>query len=114
MSIGQNIKRLRKEAGLSQEKLAKMLGKTRSAVSYYESDTIIPRMGVIEELAAIFNVSKTEIIEPIPSFGKLTANETELVSIMRRITPEGQRQMMIYARGVDSTYSKNNQVEKTA
>ena len=114
MSIGKNIKRLRKEAGLSQEKLAQMLGKTRSAVSYYESDTIIPRMGVIEELASIFNVSKTEIIDTAPSFGKLTESEVELLRIMRRITPEGQRQLMIYARGIDSTYSKNNQVEKTA
>lgn len=37
--------------------------------------------------------------------------ERELVDIMRTITPEGKRQLMIYARGIASTYSKNNQAE---
>ena len=109
-TIGQNIRRLRTDAGMSQAKLGELLGKTSSAVSYYESDTIIPRMGVIEDLARIFNVSKTEIIETTPRMtDALTAKEMELVDIMRAITPEGQMQLMVYARGVAVTYSKNNQ-----
>lgn len=114
MSIGKNIKRLRMDAGMSQEQLGKLLGKTRSAVSYYESDTIVPRMGVIEKLAAIFNVSKTDIIEPPIKEKQLTAKEKELVDIVRSITPEGQRQLMIYARGLLSTYPKNIAVSQIA
>lgn len=114
-TIGQNIKRLRTNAGMSQAKLGELLGKTSSAVSYYESDTIIPRMGVIEDLARIFNVSKTEIIETAPRMvDALTSNEMELVDIMRTITPEGQMQLMVYARGVAATFTKNHQAGKTA
>ena len=40
--------------------------------------------------------------------------ETELIDILRNITPEGQKQLIIYARGIAQTYSKNRQVEKTA
>lgn len=112
MSIGENIKRLRCESGMSQEQLGEKLGKTRSDVSYYESGTIIPRMGVIEDLASIFGVSKSEIIEPYTSYAvvslenELSDAEREIVGIMRKITHDGQRQLMIYARGIASTYSK--------
>lgn len=82
MSIGANIKKLRTDAGLSQEKLGELIGKTRSAISYYESDTIIPRMGVIEELASVFDVPKSVIIGeghigstfvPVPLYGSVAA-----------------------------------------
>ena len=47
----------------------------------------------------------------------LNENEHELVDIMRSITPQGQQQLMLFARGVSSTFTKNNQVrgiEETA
>ena len=114
MTIGGNIKRLRVEAGMSQEQLGKLLGKTRSAVSYYESDTIVPRMGVIEDLAAIFNVSKTDIIEPPKEERALSTNEREIVDIIRSMSTEGQRQLMIYARGLLATYPKNNPLSQVS
>ena len=80
--IGENIKRLREEAGMSQEQLAEKLDKTRSAVSQYENGKIVPRMGVIEDLATIFSVSKSVIIgekytgkgfSPVPLYGRVAA-----------------------------------------
>lgn len=65
-SIKDNIKRLRENAGLSQEELGDKIGKTRSAVSQYESGKIVPRMGVIEDLAAVFRVQKSEILGDQP------------------------------------------------
>lgn len=47
MSIGQNIRRLRKEAGISQEKLGELIGKTRSAVSYYEVGIICESFSMV-------------------------------------------------------------------
>ncbi len=61
-AIHDNIKALREHAGYSQEDLGKKIGKTRSAISQYESGKIIPRMGVIENLATVFNVKKSEIL----------------------------------------------------
>ena len=79
--IGKNIKRLRENADMSQEQLADRIGKTRSAVSQYEAGKIVPRMGVIEDIAAVFSISKTEIIGgrigstfvPVPLYGRVAA-----------------------------------------
>lgn len=61
-AIHDNIKALREHADLSQEELGKRIGKTRSAISQYEAGKIVPRMGVIEDLASVFGVKKSEII----------------------------------------------------
>lgn len=63
MDIGKNIKRLRKQRGLSQEELAKELDVSRAAVTQWETGWSKPRMGTIEKLAAFFGVSKAEIID---------------------------------------------------
>lgn len=73
---------LREKSGMSQQELADKLGKTRSAVSQYESGKIIPKMGVIEDLAEIFGVPKSEILgepshvmrlTPVPLYGLVAA-----------------------------------------
>ncbi len=61
-TISDNIKRLREDADMSQDQLGQRLGKTRSAISQYEAGKIIPRMGVIDNIAAVFNVPKSEIL----------------------------------------------------
>jgi len=48
---------------------------------------------------------------------QLTTDELELVEIYRNITPKGQQQLMLFARGCLSTFPKNNQLrgfEETA
>lgn len=78
--IQDNITRLREESGMSQEQLGQKIGKTRSAISQYESGKIVPRMGVIEDLAAVFDVPKSEIIGEtisgwieVPLYGSIAA-----------------------------------------
>lgn len=65
-TIGKNIQKLREGADLSQTQLGEKIGKTRSAISQYESGKIVPRMGVIEDLASVFHISKSEIIGDSP------------------------------------------------
>lgn len=67
MMIGENIQKLRKESGLSQEDLAELLGVSRQAVSKWESDTAQPTMVNIIALARAFDVS----------IGSLFGDETE-------------------------------------
>lgn len=75
--IGQNIRRMRERADMSQEELAVKIGKTRSAVSQYESGRIIPRMGVIEDIADLFNVDKSEIVESRVEYSMIRAPRSE-------------------------------------
>ncbi|MBQ3028368.1 MAG: helix-turn-helix transcriptional regulator [Lachnospiraceae bacterium] len=56
-SMGQIIRRLRKERNLTQEELAEQLGVTFQAVSKWENDTGLPDISQVIPLATVFSVS---------------------------------------------------------
>lgn len=85
-SIGTNIRNLRERSGLSQEQLGTLIGKTRSAVSQYESDKIVPRMGVIEDLARVLMADKSEILDTGDKPGKLAPDERDLLAVYRSLS----------------------------
>lgn len=55
--LGENILKLRKENGLTQEKLASMIGVSFQAVSRWENGTAYPDIELIPKIASIFQVS---------------------------------------------------------
>ena len=57
MSLGNNIKKFRKELGLTQEELAGILCVTSQAVSKWESEAGLPDTAQIVPLARALNVS---------------------------------------------------------
>lgn len=63
MSIGQNIKRLRRNAEMTQEELAEMLSISSQAVSRWETDSAMPDISLIPALVGIFGVSADELLE---------------------------------------------------
>ena len=64
MSLGENIKAKRNELKLSQEYVAEQLGVSRQAVSKWETDQSEPTAKNLTELAAIFQISLSELVEP--------------------------------------------------
>lgn len=68
----ERIKILREQAGMSQEKLAKRLGITRSSVNAWEMGISTPSTQYIAELAGLFRVSADYL---------LGLNETATVSV---------------------------------
>lgn len=63
MSIGSNIKLLRESHGLTQAQLGQIAGVTDKAVSTWESDAKVPRMGAVQKIADYFRVSKSAILD---------------------------------------------------
>jgi transcriptional regulator with XRE-family HTH domain len=63
MPFAENIKRLRIERGMSQKELAAIVGLSDKAVSTWENEGKLPRMGVIERLSAHFNITKSELLD---------------------------------------------------
>ena len=57
MTIGQNIRQLRKERDMTQEDLASAIGVTPQAISKWEKDTGLPDIRQIIPLANVFRVS---------------------------------------------------------
>ena len=56
-NIGQIIKQLRKERGLTQEELAEQLNVTAQAVSKWENGTSLPDISQVVPLASVFGVT---------------------------------------------------------
>ena len=57
MTLAQNIRRFRKERGLTQEQLSEVLGVTAGAVYKWEAKLSVPELDLIVEMADFFDVS---------------------------------------------------------
>ena len=57
MRIGRNIRRLRRQNGLTQEWVAKKLGVTCQCVSKWENETSAPDIERLPDIAALFGVT---------------------------------------------------------
>ena len=62
MTIGQNIKRLRRNADMTQEELAEMLSISSQAVSRWETDSAMPDISLLPMLANIFDVTTDSLL----------------------------------------------------
>lgn len=62
MTLGETIRTLRKNAGLSQEALAEKLGVSRQAVSKWENDNGMPETEKLIAMAKLFDTSLDDLI----------------------------------------------------
>ena len=114
-TIGENIKMYRTQKGWSIAELARRIGKSRAAVSQYESGKITPRIGTIEDLAMVFGVQKRDIIEKrskrpmfVDTVYDLTPEEEELIDLYNSLPASGKRAVLT---GLNAyvQYTKENQ-----
>lgn len=66
MSVGGNIKGLRVEHGLTQEELGRIAGVSSMAVSQWENDRAVPRLGAAQRIAEHFGINKSTIFDDGP------------------------------------------------
>lgn len=66
MSIGSNIRRIRNAHGLTQDEFGKIADVSSMAVSQWENDRAVPRMGAVQAIADYFGINKGEIIDDEP------------------------------------------------
>jgi transcriptional regulator with XRE-family HTH domain len=67
MDIGKNIKRIRKEKGMSQRELAEKLGVTQSVISTYETGNPPQRITTLNKIADVLQVHVRELTTAVPS-----------------------------------------------
>lgn len=63
MSIGENIRKIRKEAGVSQAELADRLQVRQKDISRWESGVHVPTLEMFTKICKELNVSADEILE---------------------------------------------------
>ena len=107
MSIGKNIKAMRKLHKITQGELADKLNVTNKAISSWECDRTEPCMGMIEGMCKIFQCTKTELIDGVIAEPPKNENE-ELTTKFSQLTAEQQKSVLEY---IDFLISKGGDPE---
>ena len=92
--IGDNIKKFRIIRGLSQAELADLLNVSQKTISSWEIGRTEPNMGMVEKLALLLGVRKSDLIGEDGMEQVLTAAEIHLIKSFRKLSRE-QRTMVM-------------------
>lgn len=96
MTIGNNIRKYRKELGLTQTELAEKLGTTQYVITNYERGTNNPLSTSIPEIAKALNITIAalygeEEIEIKEKTLKKSSREGKLLDAFKKLKPAQQR-----------------------
>ncbi len=75
MTIGENIRKIRKEKGLTQKELGERLGITQSAIGQFENDKTCPTVITILRIADALNVEFSDITGKYPTTNNKDIND---------------------------------------
>ncbi|AJD29899.1 helix-turn-helix transcriptional regulator [Clostridium sporogenes] len=118
VTFGNRLKKLRKDKGLTQEELGKILKVTNVAVAKWESDNRFPDKDLLVQIADYFNTSldyllgRTENIEGIIQEADIDGHHYEF-ELDKKIFPNGitREQMIDYIKELEE---RNKELEKEA
>lgn len=82
-TFGNRVKKLRNERGLSMDKLAEILGITKSRISMWENNGVVPRDDLLLKLSDYFNVSIDYLLGNDELDGK-APQESETLHFLQR------------------------------
>ncbi len=90
MALGQNILKLRKKTGLSQEELAEKVGVTRQTISNWELEETTPNPNQLKLLSKTLNVSVDDLIDNdlqnvVLSKVKITEKQTKTIKKILKV-----------------------------
>ncbi|MBR5224526.1 MAG: helix-turn-helix transcriptional regulator [Clostridia bacterium] len=109
MELGNNIRSLRKQRGMTQEQLAQAMGVTVGAVYKWEAEKCVPDISIIMELADLFGVSidvllsyhlrensRKDLVQRLKCFRREKSGDTVLC--------EAEKALMRYPNSFDIVY----------
>ena len=91
MTFAENLKMLRKQAGMSQEQLAEKLGVSRQAVTKWETGVGIPDIENIMAISTLFNISIDDLLSNESGSKKLPETEYLYESVTEYDVDESKR-----------------------
>lgn len=81
--IGTRIRKYREERGLSQKKLAELIGVSNSRVSNWEQGVNRPDADILADICRALQVSPSEILDVKLSTEELTPHERKVIQAYR-------------------------------
>lgn len=100
MEIGHKIKQARKEKGMTQEELGKIVGVQKSAIAKYESGRVVNiKRSTLQKIASALNIRPSELVfneSPKESamFHVRVISDLELMDSLKdyyKLTPDNQK-----------------------
>ena len=86
MTIGEKIRKLRKEKGWSQSQLAQKIDINTRNISLYESEKAIPSSETVQKLATLFDVSTDYLFNDEPqNIASMGIKDKSLISLFEEI-----------------------------
>lgn len=79
MTLGEKIKRLRTEKGITQESLAEKVNVSRSAIAKWETNSGVPEISNLIMISRIFDISVDQLMDDTKAIGE-TDVKTEIKS----------------------------------
>ncbi len=99
--VGQKIRQMRKQAGLSMMELAERLGMSYQQVQKYEKGMNRVSAGVLYEIACLFGVEINEFFPPVQSAKSSSSEHEELVrDLVDKLEDAGM--LMAFKRSIDT------------
>ncbi|MFW2822575.1 S24 family peptidase [Levilactobacillus brevis] len=102
MNISQNIKKLRKSHGYTQNDLASILNVRPTSISAWESGRNKPLMDKITLMATLFNVSTSDIVGD-------TFTKNNIIEIYNKLSKPNQKKVLSVAEDLLNNQQNNNQ-----
>jgi len=98
MGIGERIKELRKELGITQTKLANDAGLTSAAISQFEAGSRKPSFDALSKLANAFNISTDSLLgkKEETSIPKLAPEYENMIKGFVELPEEYKKEMLNY------------------
>lgn len=97
--IGVRIRKARKAAGMSQERLAEAVGVGTTHISHIETGKVLPSMSVFISLLNVLQISADEVVA-----GNVERSEVQLMKevqeLLEACTPEQKRKLIRVMRSV--------------
>lgn len=114
MEFHEVLTEIMKEKGINQAQLCKLSGIASSAMSHYVRGETDPSFTKVIAIAKALDVPIDILTGKQPSVAYSVVSfdsdeKAELNGIYDSLSPEGRKQLMVYARGCASTYPKNNE-----
>lgn len=91
LGIGKKLKEFRKEHGYTQDELARVLGVSNKTISSWESDRTEPTIGVIERLANLYGINKSDLVGARDNISDLPDDAVMLLDMYSKADIEIQK-----------------------
>lgn len=102
------IKELRQQKGITQVKLSKIIGVSRSAISMYEINASQPDYDIISKIADYFGVSVDYLLGRENKSTDLSQDERQLLTYFKQCDVIDQARILAYAEAIAQKEVYNN------